>query len=136
VPALPNWELLELQYHFIHSFHSILQALTHSLTHSLYYHPSIDNVRVNSSSTHHHEVVLHYTTRQHNHRQSDRQYTRIRRSSSPAKLKSPVPPKTKMGLRALRAVSKSQNGVGAFILQCKKMEFNYCEHGGSSRGMM
>jgi large subunit ribosomal protein L43 len=29
----------------------------------------------------------------------------------------------------------SQNGVGAFILQCKKLEFHYCDWAGSSRGM-
>lgn len=29
----------------------------------------------------------------------------------------------------------SQNGVGAFILQCKKMDFHYCDWAGSSKGM-
>lgn len=28
-----------------------------------------------------------------------------------------------------------QNGVGAFVLQCKKLELNYCDWAGSSRGM-
>lgn len=28
-----------------------------------------------------------------------------------------------------------QNGVGAFILQCKKMDFHYCDWAGSSKGM-
>ncbi|KAF2276328.1 uncharacterized protein EI97DRAFT_433166 [Westerdykella ornata] len=28
-----------------------------------------------------------------------------------------------------------QNGVGAFILQCKRLEFHYCDWAGSSRGM-
>ncbi|EHL00562.1 putative 60S ribosomal protein L51, mitochondrial [Glarea lozoyensis 74030] len=27
------------------------------------------------------------------------------------------------------------NGVGAFILQCKRLEFHYCDWAGSSRGM-
>lgn len=40
-----------------------------------------------------------------------------------------------MPVSALRAVSKSQNGVGAFILQCKRMEFNFCDWAGSSKGM-
>lgn len=29
-----------------------------------------------------------------------------------------------------------QNGVGAFILQCKRLDFHYCNYGGSSRGML
>jgi hypothetical protein len=28
-----------------------------------------------------------------------------------------------------------QNGVGAFILQCHKLSFHYCDWAGSSRGM-
>ena len=28
-----------------------------------------------------------------------------------------------------------QNGVGAFILQCKRLDFHYCDWAGSSRGM-
>jgi large subunit ribosomal protein L43 len=28
-----------------------------------------------------------------------------------------------------------QNGVGAFILQCKSLSFHYCDWAGSSRGM-
>jgi large subunit ribosomal protein L43 len=28
-----------------------------------------------------------------------------------------------------------QNGVGAFILQCKRIDFHYCDWAGSSRGM-
>lgn len=31
--------------------------------------------------------------------------------------------------------NESQNGVGAFILQCKKLDFHYCDWAGSSRGM-
>ncbi|KAI5283698.1 39S ribosomal protein L51, mitochondrial [Ascosphaera aggregata] len=32
-------------------------------------------------------------------------------------------------------VSKAQNGVGAFVLQCKRIDFHYCDWAGSSRGM-
>lgn len=28
-----------------------------------------------------------------------------------------------------------QNGVGSFILQCKKLDFHYCDWAGSSKGM-
>jgi large subunit ribosomal protein L43 len=40
-----------------------------------------------------------------------------------------------MTIRAVRQVTTGANGVGAFILQCKRMEFNYCDFGGSSEGM-
>ncbi|KAF2873647.1 thioredoxin-like protein [Massariosphaeria phaeospora] len=40
-----------------------------------------------------------------------------------------------MPLSAIRTVAKPQNGVGAFILQCKKLSFHYCDWAGSSRGM-
>jgi hypothetical protein len=59
-----------------------------------------------------------------------------------------------MPLQALRTVSKAQvtcyfsvvhmqpatdwrlqNGVGAFILQCKRLDFHYCDWAGSSKGM-
>ncbi|KAI0166592.1 thioredoxin-like protein [Xylariaceae sp. FL1272] len=40
-----------------------------------------------------------------------------------------------MGIRALHKLSEGQNGVGAFILQCKKMDVHYCDYSGSSRGM-
>ncbi|PHH76611.1 hypothetical protein CDD82_3914 [Ophiocordyceps australis] len=40
-----------------------------------------------------------------------------------------------MTVRALRAVSVGHNGLGAFILQCKKMDLHYCDWAGSSRGM-
>ena len=33
------------------------------------------------------------------------------------------------------ADGEAQNGVGAFILQCKKMDLHYCDWAGSSRGM-
>ncbi|KAG9257264.1 thioredoxin-like protein [Emericellopsis atlantica] len=40
------------------------------------------------------------------------------------------------GIRtAASQTTKVKNGVGAFILQCKKMEFHYCDWAGSSRGM-
>lgn len=29
-----------------------------------------------------------------------------------------------------------QNGVGAFILQCKRLDFSYCDWAGSSKGML
>ncbi|ORY86162.1 thioredoxin-like protein [Protomyces lactucae-debilis] len=32
-------------------------------------------------------------------------------------------------------VAKARNGVGAFILQCKRIELGYCDWAGSSRGM-
>lgn len=32
-------------------------------------------------------------------------------------------------------LTPSQNGVGAFILQCKRLDFHYCDWHGSSRGM-
>ncbi|KAK5738135.1 39S ribosomal protein L51, mitochondrial [Elasticomyces elasticus] len=40
-----------------------------------------------------------------------------------------------MPLQALRTIAKSQNGVGAFVLQCKRLDFHYCDWAGSSRGM-
>ncbi|KAI9709587.1 MAG: 39S ribosomal protein L51, mitochondrial [Bogoriella megaspora] len=40
-----------------------------------------------------------------------------------------------MPLQALRLATKSQNGVGAFILQCKRLDFHYCDWAGSSKGM-
>ncbi|KAH9829136.1 putative mitochondrial ribosomal protein L43 [Teratosphaeria destructans] len=40
-----------------------------------------------------------------------------------------------MTVSALRTVAKAQNGVGAFILQCKRLDFHYCDWAGSSRGM-
>ena len=32
-------------------------------------------------------------------------------------------------------LTNNQNGVGAFILQCKRLDFHYCDWAGSSRGM-
>ncbi|KAF2148279.1 hypothetical protein K461DRAFT_288518 [Myriangium duriaei CBS 260.36] len=40
-----------------------------------------------------------------------------------------------MPLQGIRTVAQSQNGVGAFILQCKSIDFHYCNWGGSSKGM-
>ncbi|GAB1730239.1 hypothetical protein KC367_g7665 [Hortaea werneckii] len=40
-----------------------------------------------------------------------------------------------MPLEALRSVARAQNGVGAFILQCKRLDFHYCDWAGSSKGM-
>ncbi|KAI0123889.1 thioredoxin-like protein [Xylariales sp. AK1849] len=40
-----------------------------------------------------------------------------------------------MTIRALEKVSVGQNGIGAFILQCKRLDIHYCDHSGSSRGM-
>ncbi|RYP72406.1 hypothetical protein DL771_004201 [Monosporascus sp. 5C6A] len=40
-----------------------------------------------------------------------------------------------MTIKALERVSVGQNGLGAFILQCKKMDIHYCDYSGSSRGM-
>ncbi|CAG8957229.1 hypothetical protein HYFRA_00009431 [Hymenoscyphus fraxineus] len=40
-----------------------------------------------------------------------------------------------MVIRAIRKPTTGQNGVGAFILQCKRLEFHYCDWAGSSKGM-
>ncbi|KAF2138737.1 uncharacterized protein K452DRAFT_276453 [Aplosporella prunicola CBS 121167] len=40
-----------------------------------------------------------------------------------------------MPLTALKTVAQAQNGVGAFILQCKRLDFHYCDWAGSSKGM-
>ncbi|KAK3191060.1 39S ribosomal protein L51, mitochondrial [Lecanicillium sp. MT-2017a] len=40
-----------------------------------------------------------------------------------------------MTVKAIRAVSKGQNGLGAFVLQCKKVDLHYCDWAGSSKGM-
>ncbi|CAD6576492.1 MAG: 39S ribosomal protein L51, mitochondrial [Alectoria sarmentosa] len=40
-----------------------------------------------------------------------------------------------MPVTALRTTSTAQNGVGAFILQCKRLDFHYCDKWGSSQGM-
>ncbi|KAI9846370.1 MAG: 39S ribosomal protein L51, mitochondrial [Thelocarpon superellum] len=40
-----------------------------------------------------------------------------------------------MPVSGVRTVSKARNGVSSFILQCKRLDFNYCDWAGSSRGM-
>ncbi|KAL3423389.1 hypothetical protein PVAG01_05136 [Phlyctema vagabunda] len=40
-----------------------------------------------------------------------------------------------MTVAGIRQASVGQNGVGAFILQCKRMDFHYCDWAGSSKGM-
>ncbi|KAH8668378.1 thioredoxin-like protein [Xylariales sp. PMI_506] len=40
-----------------------------------------------------------------------------------------------MTIRALEKVSVGRNGLGAFILQCKRLDIHYCDYSGSSRGM-
>ncbi|KAI1318659.1 thioredoxin-like protein [Xylariaceae sp. FL0255] len=40
-----------------------------------------------------------------------------------------------MVVKAIEKVSVGQNGFGAFILQCKKMDVFYCDYSGSSKGM-
>ncbi|KAI1099161.1 thioredoxin-like protein [Jackrogersella minutella] len=40
-----------------------------------------------------------------------------------------------MTIKALEKVSVGQNGIGAFILQCRKIDVHYCDYSGSSRGM-
>ncbi|OAL46342.1 hypothetical protein IQ07DRAFT_623891 [Pyrenochaeta sp. DS3sAY3a] len=40
-----------------------------------------------------------------------------------------------MPVSAIKTLAKPQNGVGAFILQCKRLDFHYCNWWGSSRGM-
>ncbi|KAF4121162.1 large subunit ribosomal protein L43 [Geosmithia morbida] len=40
-----------------------------------------------------------------------------------------------MTVKALQNVARARNGVGAFVLQCKKMELHYCDWAGSSKGM-
>ncbi|KAL2826516.1 thioredoxin-like protein [Aspergillus cavernicola] len=41
-----------------------------------------------------------------------------------------------MPLRGIRTVTTARNGVGAFILPCKRLDFHYCDWAGSSRGML
>ncbi|KAF7862659.1 hypothetical protein EAF04_007532 [Stromatinia cepivora] len=40
-----------------------------------------------------------------------------------------------MRITGLRKTTVGQNGVGAFILQCTRMDFHYCDWAGSSKGM-
>ncbi|TVY55932.1 54S ribosomal protein L51, mitochondrial [Lachnellula cervina] len=40
-----------------------------------------------------------------------------------------------MVVQGIRKATVGQNGVGAFILQCKRLDFHYCDWAGSSKGM-
>ncbi|RDW88586.1 hypothetical protein BP6252_00618 [Coleophoma cylindrospora] len=40
-----------------------------------------------------------------------------------------------MTVNAIRKATVGQNGVGAFVLQCKRLDFHYCDWAGSSKGM-
>ncbi|ODQ51406.1 hypothetical protein SAICODRAFT_95532 [Saitoella complicata NRRL Y-17804] len=40
-----------------------------------------------------------------------------------------------MPVQALKKVATSQNGVGSYILQLRKLDFGYCDWAGASRGM-
>ncbi|KAG0161292.1 hypothetical protein PDIDSM_8826 [Penicillium digitatum] len=40
-----------------------------------------------------------------------------------------------MPLRGIRTSTAARNGAGAFILQCKRLDFHYCNWAGSSKGM-
>ena len=40
-----------------------------------------------------------------------------------------------MPVSAVHAVSAGRNGIGAFIHQCKRLDFHYCDWAGSSKGM-
>lgn len=40
-----------------------------------------------------------------------------------------------MVVKVLKQISVGRNGVGTFIYPCKKITFQYCNWGGSSRGM-
>ncbi|KAG5513692.1 hypothetical protein PMAC_000730 [Pneumocystis sp. 'macacae'] len=40
-----------------------------------------------------------------------------------------------MPIRAIQSISSNRNGIGAYIFQCKKIQFCYCNWAGSSRGM-
>lgn len=42
---------------------------------------------------------------------------------------------TGMPIRAIPKVSIARNGVGIFVLPCKRIELQYCNWGGSSQGM-
>ncbi|CAO3637636.1 unnamed protein product [Mucor hiemalis] len=37
---------------------------------------------------------------------------------------------------ASKVLPRTNNGTGAFVLQCRKMVFNYCEKWGSNKGMI
>ena len=45
------------------------------------------------------------------------------------------PQRKRSRLCIYRGANSVQNGVGAFILQCKRLDFHYCDWAGSSKGM-
>lgn len=40
-----------------------------------------------------------------------------------------------MPIEVLQRAATARNGVGAFVLQCRKIELGFCDWAGSSRGM-
>lgn len=40
-----------------------------------------------------------------------------------------------VGINVLQQVSRARNGVGAFVLPCKRITITYCNFGGSSSGI-
>lgn len=40
-----------------------------------------------------------------------------------------------VGINIVQQVSRARNGVGAFVLPCKRITMTYCNFGGSSAGM-
>ena len=40
-----------------------------------------------------------------------------------------------VGINAIQQVSRARNGVGAFVLPCKRITISYCNFGGSSTGI-
>ncbi|EEP80114.1 conserved hypothetical protein [Uncinocarpus reesii 1704] len=40
-----------------------------------------------------------------------------------------------MPIQGVKAIASGRNGVSAFILQCKRLDFHYCDWAGSSKGM-
>lgn len=43
---------------------------------------------------------------------------------------------TIMSTAAKKLLPRTNNGTGAFVLQCRRLVFNYCEHWGSNKGMV
>ncbi|KAG0174405.1 39S ribosomal protein L51, mitochondrial [Apophysomyces sp. BC1034] len=37
---------------------------------------------------------------------------------------------------ASKLIPRTNNGTGAFVLQCRQLVFHYCEHWGSNKGMI
>lgn len=40
-----------------------------------------------------------------------------------------------VGINVIQQISRARNGVGAFVLPCKRITLSYCNFGGSSKGM-